>query len=221
MATPRMFVIAGPPGAGKSSVFSLSKFAERTFNADDRAAELNSGSYQDIPLSIRAIVNREFENSSGPTSGRATPSLLRQRFAVQSRSIRRGLRKRMASGLLCATLPWKRRNSTSSGYCSALPAPGIRPVKRPYGEFTLTASEICQPLSFPPKAVSSPCAYTITPGSGSLRSWFCKRSKGESSEWVTIFRCGFSLPWDGLPPEWQKSGRACVFHETNAPCYKS
>jgi predicted ABC-type ATPase len=56
-----MFVIAGPPGAGKSSVFSLSKFAERTFNADDRAAELNSGSYQDIPLSIRAIVNREFE----------------------------------------------------------------------------------------------------------------------------------------------------------------
>jgi predicted ABC-type ATPase len=56
-----MFVIAGPPGAGKSSVFSLSKFAERTFNADDRAAELNSGSYQDIPLSVRAIVNREFE----------------------------------------------------------------------------------------------------------------------------------------------------------------
>jgi predicted ABC-type ATPase len=61
MATPRMFVIAGPPGAGKSSVFSLSKFAERTFNADDRAAELHSGSHQDIPLSIRAIVNREFE----------------------------------------------------------------------------------------------------------------------------------------------------------------
>jgi predicted ABC-type ATPase len=61
MATPRMFVIAGPPGAGKSSVFSLSNFVERTFNADDRAAELNSGSYQDIPLSIRAIVNREFE----------------------------------------------------------------------------------------------------------------------------------------------------------------
>ena len=42
-------------------MFSLDNFAERTFNADDRAAELNSGSYQDIPLSIRAIVNREFE----------------------------------------------------------------------------------------------------------------------------------------------------------------
>jgi len=61
MATPRMFVIAGPPGAGKSSVFSLNRFADRAFNADDRAAELNSGSYQDIPLAIRAIVNREFE----------------------------------------------------------------------------------------------------------------------------------------------------------------
>jgi predicted ABC-type ATPase len=61
MATPRMFVIAGPPGARKSSVFSLGKFAERTFNADDCAAKLNSGSYQDIPLPIRVIVNREFE----------------------------------------------------------------------------------------------------------------------------------------------------------------
>ena len=51
------------PAARRREVFSvsLSKFAERTFNADDRAAELNSGSYQDIPLSIRAIVNREFE----------------------------------------------------------------------------------------------------------------------------------------------------------------
>ena len=57
----RLFIVAGPPGAGKSSVFSLNKFADRIFNADDRAAELNAGSYQDIPLSIRATVNREFE----------------------------------------------------------------------------------------------------------------------------------------------------------------
>jgi predicted ABC-type ATPase len=56
-----MFIIAGPPGAGKSSVFSINRFAERVFNADDRAAELNSGSYQGIPLSVRATVNREFE----------------------------------------------------------------------------------------------------------------------------------------------------------------
>jgi predicted ABC-type ATPase len=61
MTQPRMVIIAGPPGAGKSSIFSLSDFADNVFNADDRAAELNAGSYQSIPLSVRAVVNREFE----------------------------------------------------------------------------------------------------------------------------------------------------------------
>jgi predicted ABC-type ATPase len=31
------------------------------FNADDRAAQLNGGSYERIPLSVRTVVNREFE----------------------------------------------------------------------------------------------------------------------------------------------------------------
>lgn len=57
----RMFIVAGPPGGGKSSFFALSDFANRIFNADDRAAELNSGSYQSIPTAVRATVNREFE----------------------------------------------------------------------------------------------------------------------------------------------------------------
>ena len=61
MPAARMFIVAGPPGGGKSSIFSLSDFAERVFNADDRAAELNAGSYQSIPLTVRAEVNREFE----------------------------------------------------------------------------------------------------------------------------------------------------------------
>jgi predicted ABC-type ATPase len=56
-----MFVVAGPPGGGKSSFFALSGFADHVFNADDRAAELNGGSYENIPTSIRAVVNREFE----------------------------------------------------------------------------------------------------------------------------------------------------------------
>jgi predicted ABC-type ATPase len=60
MTQPLMVIIAGPPGAGKSSIFSLSDFADNVFNADDRAAELNGDSYQSIPLSVRAIVNREF-----------------------------------------------------------------------------------------------------------------------------------------------------------------
>jgi predicted ABC-type ATPase len=60
--SPRMFVVAGPPGGGKSSVFSrsVSGIAD-VFNADDRAAELNGGSYRGIPQEIRATTNREFE----------------------------------------------------------------------------------------------------------------------------------------------------------------
>jgi len=57
-----MFIVAGPPGGGKSSFFALSGFADHVFNADDRAAELNAGSYQNIPTAVRATVNREFES---------------------------------------------------------------------------------------------------------------------------------------------------------------
>jgi len=58
---PRMTVVAGPPGSGKSSRFPLSSFQVDWFNADDRAAELNLGSYHNISAAIRAKVNREFE----------------------------------------------------------------------------------------------------------------------------------------------------------------
>ncbi len=42
---PRMIVVAGPPGSGKSSAFPVSNFGVAYFNADDRTAELNDGSY--------------------------------------------------------------------------------------------------------------------------------------------------------------------------------
>ena len=58
---PRMIVVAGPPGGGKSSIFPLAKLGTLYFNADDRAAELNGGSYLGIPRYIRETVNREFE----------------------------------------------------------------------------------------------------------------------------------------------------------------
>jgi predicted ABC-type ATPase len=56
-----MFIVAGPPGGGKSSLFALSGFAGHAFNADDRAAELNGGSYENIPTLVRTAVNREFQ----------------------------------------------------------------------------------------------------------------------------------------------------------------
>jgi predicted ABC-type ATPase len=56
-----MIVIAGPPGGGKSTIFPVASFGVESFNADDRAAELNGGSYLGIPTRIRQAVNREFE----------------------------------------------------------------------------------------------------------------------------------------------------------------
>lgn len=56
-----MTVVAGPPGSGKSSRFPLSSFHIDWFNADDRAAELNRGSFHKIPAEIRAKVNLEFQ----------------------------------------------------------------------------------------------------------------------------------------------------------------
>ena len=57
-----MFVVAGPPGGGKSTLYPVSSFGVAFFNADDRAAELNGGSYAAIPQTIRQQVNREFES---------------------------------------------------------------------------------------------------------------------------------------------------------------
>jgi predicted ABC-type ATPase len=58
---PRMIVVAGPPGGGKSSIFPVTSFGVAFFNADDRAAELNGGSYIGISRETRQTVNREFE----------------------------------------------------------------------------------------------------------------------------------------------------------------
>jgi predicted ABC-type ATPase len=56
-----MIVVAGPPGSGKSVAFPVDSFGVDSFNADDRSAQLNNGSYQGIPLEVRAVVNQEFE----------------------------------------------------------------------------------------------------------------------------------------------------------------
>lgn len=59
---PALYVVAGPPGSGKSSTFPVSRFGADAFNADERAAEL-WGSYRSIPLSIRSQVNVELEQA--------------------------------------------------------------------------------------------------------------------------------------------------------------
>jgi hypothetical protein len=57
-----MFIVAGPPGAGKSTAFPVSGFGVDFFNADDRAAALNDGSYLNIPRNVRSHVNTLFES---------------------------------------------------------------------------------------------------------------------------------------------------------------
>ncbi len=56
-----MFIVAGPPGSGKSTAFPVAAFGVDYFNADDHAAALNNGSYHDIPRDVRSRVNVLFE----------------------------------------------------------------------------------------------------------------------------------------------------------------
>jgi predicted kinase len=59
---PRMIVVAGPPGSGKSVFLSPLLLQLEYLNADDPAAELNDGSYFAISSKeIQKIVNGEFE----------------------------------------------------------------------------------------------------------------------------------------------------------------
>jgi len=55
---PSMNVVARPPGSGESSLYPVSSFGSAYFNADDRAAELNGGSYIAIPSRVRRVVSR-------------------------------------------------------------------------------------------------------------------------------------------------------------------
>jgi len=65
-----MYIVAGPPGSGKSTAFPVSGFGVEFFNADDCAAQLNRGSYRGIPQSIRGQVNRQFESFVNGCIGR-------------------------------------------------------------------------------------------------------------------------------------------------------
>ena len=59
--TPKMIVVAGAPGSGKSTLFPVQSFGIDAFNVDDRCRQLH-GSYQGIPPEIRRIASAECES---------------------------------------------------------------------------------------------------------------------------------------------------------------
>lgn len=60
MPKPRMIVVAGPPGSGKTRYFPTAAFGVDGFNIDDRCAQV-LGSYRAIPRDVRRAVAKECE----------------------------------------------------------------------------------------------------------------------------------------------------------------
>jgi predicted ABC-type ATPase len=60
MARPRMLVVAGPPGSGKTTYFPVTAFGVDSFNIDDRCAQI-LGSYRAISRDVRNAVAKECE----------------------------------------------------------------------------------------------------------------------------------------------------------------
>jgi predicted ABC-type ATPase len=56
-----MLIVAGPPGAGKSTFFPVSQVGIDSFNSDDYAAQLNAGSYLNIPPRIREAAGKQLQ----------------------------------------------------------------------------------------------------------------------------------------------------------------
>jgi predicted ABC-type ATPase len=61
MTHPRLVVVAGPPGSGKSRQFPVDGFGIDGFNVDLRAAALNGGSARAIPRDLRVRAQKECE----------------------------------------------------------------------------------------------------------------------------------------------------------------
>lgn len=58
---PELVVVAGPSGSGKSTHFPVRDLGPGSFNVDDRCADLNGGSYQAIPETVRRQAQDECE----------------------------------------------------------------------------------------------------------------------------------------------------------------
>lgn len=87
---PKMIVIAGPPGGGKSTVFSSAYFAEIRlpyFNIDERCKALHGSSHA-IPAAIRVRANEDLrafcEENLARQAGFAFETTLRADFAIRA-----------------------------------------------------------------------------------------------------------------------------------------
>lgn len=56
-----MIIVAGPPGGGKSTHFAVRTTGVDSYNSDDRAAQLNAGSYHQIPVDIRTAAGQQLQ----------------------------------------------------------------------------------------------------------------------------------------------------------------
>ncbi len=92
MARPRMLVIAGPPGSGKTTYFPVTAFGVDSFNIDDRCAQIQ-GSYRAISRQVRRAVAAECEKFVvGHIESRrsfAVETTLRTRAAMQQAALAR------------------------------------------------------------------------------------------------------------------------------------
>lgn len=92
MARPRMIVVAGPPGSGKTSSFPVTAFGVDGFNIDDRCAQI-LGSYRAIPRHVRRAVAKECERfvQRHIETGRsfAVETTLRTKAAIEQAQIAR------------------------------------------------------------------------------------------------------------------------------------
>jgi predicted ABC-type ATPase len=82
-----MVVVAGPSGSGKSTFFPVAETGLACFNVDDRCAELQGGSYRQIPPEIRAQAQQErrdfIETCTRELRSFAVETTLRTNIAIQ------------------------------------------------------------------------------------------------------------------------------------------
>jgi hypothetical protein len=155
MPRPRMIVVAGPPGSGKTRYFPVTAFGIDAFNIDDRCAQI-LGSYRAIPRDVRRAVAKECERFVLEHIERrqsfAVETTLRTTAAIEQAELAR----KGGFATECTSLPRIRSPRTSHASSSA-PRPAATAL--PNGTSgSRTAPRPPQPLEFggPESRVAGP-----------------------------------------------------------------